>query len=112
MSNEAAIGYMILAALKAEVPESKVREIENYMKDCMDIYTEAKAESVYKKFFGPWQCPPVKDLLQNGFPIKTQPVTGIDPQLLYGGMPKDPEFYPTPKYIVDLIEENLKRGVR
>lgn len=50
MNNEAAIGYMILAALAAELPESKVREIQDLMISRMDIFTESQAESVYKKF--------------------------------------------------------------
>lgn len=49
LSNEAAIGYAIIAAKKLGLAGDKLVQLEEEMKDAMDIYTEEEAEEVYRK---------------------------------------------------------------
>lgn len=50
MTNEAAIGYMILAAKKAAYDEKIVRVFETLMLEQMDFHTEKEAEQTYRNF--------------------------------------------------------------
>jgi len=48
MNNQAAIGYMIIAARHLEIDEAKIKELEHEMKFAMDEYSEEEAEEAYK----------------------------------------------------------------
>lgn len=48
MSNQAAIGYMIIAARYLEMDEIKIMELAHEMRFSMDEYTEEEAEEVYR----------------------------------------------------------------
>lgn len=49
MNNYAAIGYMILAARRAEMDYEYIKCLENLMREEMDFTTEEEAEDVYRK---------------------------------------------------------------
>ena len=50
MTNEAAIGYMILAAKDLDLNKEIIRQLEQNMKYFMDRKTEEEAEKVYTNF--------------------------------------------------------------
>jgi hypothetical protein len=50
MNNEAAKGYMIIAARHASLTVDQIGKIETEIRYAMDEYTEKEAESVYKNF--------------------------------------------------------------
>lgn len=52
MNNEAAIGYMIMAAGGFDLEEDIIRKIEGWMHYKMDIMTEEEAIKAYKSFLG------------------------------------------------------------
>lgn len=47
MNNGAAIGYMILAARRADLDYEMIMVLENLMKQEMDMTTEEEAEDAY-----------------------------------------------------------------
>lgn len=50
MTNEAAIGYMILAAKNSEFSDRLIQRLEGNMQRVMDEKTEEEAELAYEKF--------------------------------------------------------------
>lgn len=50
MNNNQAIGYMILAARRAELSIQHIKHLEFLMKEEMDFSTEEEAERAYKTF--------------------------------------------------------------
>jgi Holliday junction resolvasome RuvABC DNA-binding subunit len=50
MTNEAAIGYAILALKELGYSEEEIRKIEKEMLYFMDMKTEEEAHEVYRKF--------------------------------------------------------------
>lgn len=50
MTNDAAIGYMILAAKDLGLDKEVISQLEENMKYFMDVKTESEAEKAYKEF--------------------------------------------------------------
>lgn len=50
MNNNQALGYMILAARRAEMAVEQIKQLEYLMKEEMDFATEEEAELAYKTF--------------------------------------------------------------
>ena len=50
MTNEAAIGYMILAAKDLGLDKKVINQLEDNMKYFMDLKTVSEAEKAYKNF--------------------------------------------------------------
>jgi hypothetical protein len=50
MTNQAALGYMILAMKRKGYTEEQIREVEGSMLYMMDMKTEKEAEEEYRKF--------------------------------------------------------------
>ena len=50
MTNGAAIGYMIMAALALDIDRKVIRDMEHMMYEKMDFYDEEHAERVYQSF--------------------------------------------------------------
>lgn len=50
MTNQAALGYMILAAKRKGYTEEQIRELEGAMLYMMDMKTEDEAEKAYREF--------------------------------------------------------------
>ncbi|GAA4703843.1 MULTISPECIES: hypothetical protein [Brevibacillus] len=50
MTNQAAIGYMILAMQRKGYSEEQIREIEGSMLYMMDMKTEEEAAKAYRQF--------------------------------------------------------------
>ena len=50
MTNGAAIGYMIMAALALGIDRKVIRDMEHMMYEKMDFYGEEHAERVYQSF--------------------------------------------------------------
>ena len=48
MSNDAAIGYMILAAQKLGMDPEQIRKLDSMMYAMMDMKTEDEAEEAYR----------------------------------------------------------------
>ena len=51
MTNESAIGYMILAAKALDIAVEDIRKIAQEMQSQMDFKTEECAEKAYKSFW-------------------------------------------------------------
>jgi hypothetical protein len=50
MDNGAAIGYMILAAKRLDIPEKLIKDLEHAMYEKMDFVDEERAEQEYQNF--------------------------------------------------------------
>ncbi len=50
MTNETAIGYMILAARSLGIDQKMINDLEEEMAEMMDLKTESEAEKAYKNF--------------------------------------------------------------
>lgn len=50
MNNQAAIGYMIMAATKLKIPPKEQQDMEDMMLRMMDENSEEEAEQAYKSF--------------------------------------------------------------
>jgi hypothetical protein len=50
VTNAEAVGYMILAAKKADLDEDTIRDLETRMISAMDIFTEDEADEAYRNF--------------------------------------------------------------
>jgi uncharacterized membrane protein YqiK len=48
MTNNAAVGYMIMSAKALKIDQEMIEALELVMEEMMDLYTESEAEEVYR----------------------------------------------------------------